>query len=374
MKNKIVLRVLFVALLGLSFAACTKEGLQKPPHKPAEQPPPVKNDTTVKIKLQAVVTIGAITYDSLPAQWRITSWDVNNVPYQKDTLLAAGVNTVTVPKDHIRFRFRLNKWGITDELMLRKDQLQEDVVYTLGGQKAAKRLRKEENFRFVMQQWEPSSRIHYAYGNNGLSAVEFYQKMPQYSALQFTQKHLYQYNGSAVSRINVFDETNAATGFTEFTYNPQGTKVTHIHQQSYDVETFAAVEHSYRTGTAEITIDYLYNNGNAMEYVMKMRGGNKVEERAISSTGGGEGGTFTYDLYINPFAHMNMPDIFISNLSKNNLVDEQKNYSGNIPSAVVYKREYTYDSDGYPVEVVKHYKGYQTNEHLYTIKTVYTYL
>jgi hypothetical protein len=374
MKLKIVQRISFMALLALSFTACKKEDLKIPPQNGNEQPPPVQTVETVKVKLQAIVTIGSITYDSLPAQWRITSWDANNIPFQKDTLLAAGVNTVAVPKDHIRFQFSMNKWGISDEVMLRKDQLQHDVVYTLGGQKAARRLRKEESFLFVMEQWQPSSRIHYAYGSNGLSAVEFYQKKPQFSGLQFTHKHLYQYSGAAVSRIDVFDETNAATGFTEFTYNAQETKITHMHQKSYSVETFAAVEYSYPGGIAEITIDYLYNNGNAMEYKMKIRGGNKVEEQAISSTGGGEGGTYRYDFNINPFAHMNMPNIFLSNLSKNNQVNEQKNYSGSIPSVIVYKQEYIYDDEGYPVEVMKYYKGYQNGEHLYKIKTVYTYM
>ncbi len=374
MKNKIVQHLSLVALLALSFAACKKEDLKVPPQKGNDQPPPANNAETIKVKLQAVVTIGSITYDSLPAQWRIISWDANNVPHQKDTLLAAGAHTVAVPKDHTRFQFTMSKWGITDEVLLRKDQLQQDVVYTLGGQKAARRLREEKSYLFVLEQWQPSSRIHYSYGNKGLSAVEFYQKKPQFSELQFTHKHLYQYNGAAVSRISIFDETNTATGFTEFTYNAQGTKITNMHQKSYDVETFAAVEYSYPAGAAEITIDYLYNNGKAMEYKMKIRGGNKVEEQAVSSTGGGEGGTYKYDFNINPFAHMNMPNIFLSNLSKNNQVDQQKAYTGNIPSAIVYKQEYSYDNEGYPVEVVKHYKGYQTGEHLYKIKTVYTYL
>jgi hypothetical protein len=106
---------------------------------------------------------------------------------------------------------------------------------------------------------------------------------------------------------------------------------------------------------------------------MKIKGGNKVEDRASSSTGGGEGGTYKYDFNINPFVHMNMPNMFLSNLSKNNLVDQQKNFHGSIPSTVVYKYEYSYDNDGYPKEVVKYYKGYLTGEHLYKIKTVYTY-
>ena len=374
MKNKIVQRLSLVALLALAFASCKKEDFQIPPQKPGEQPPPANTVETIKVKLQAVVTIGAITYDSIPAQFRITSWDANGVPYQKDTLLAAGTNVVSVPKAHTRFQFSVNKWGITDEITLRKDQVQEDVVYTLGGGKAAKQLRKEESFLFVQGDYRPDSRILYTYGTKGISAIEFYQKKPQYEELQFTNKHLYNYSGNNVSRIDFFDSANTAIGFANFTYNAQGTKVINMQQKSYDVETYAAVEHSFPAGAAEITVDYLYNNGNAMEYKMKIRGGNKVEDQAISSTGGGEAGTYKYDFNINPFAHMNMPNIFLSNLSKNNLIEQQKNYSGNIPSAEPYKFEYTYDADGYPVELVKHFKNYRTGEHLYKVKTVYTYM
>ena len=42
--------------------------------------------------------------------------------------------------------------------------------------------------------------------------------------------------------------------------------------------------------------------------------------------------------------------------------------------AVVYKSEYRYDDEGYPVELIQYYKGYLSGEHLYKTKTVFTYL
>ena len=70
---------------------------------------------------------------------------------------------------------------------------------------------------------------------------------------------------------------------------------------------------------------------------------------------------------------MNWPDIFLSKSSKNNMISQQKGYAGGFPVAEPYKFEYTYDADGYPVELVKSYKSYTTGEHLYKTKTVYTY-
>ena len=105
---------------------------------------------------------------------------------------------------------------------------------------------------------------------------------------------------------------------------------------------------------------------------MKIKGGNKFEDSA-TSLNGGESGTYQYDFNINPYAHMNIPNIYLSNLSKNNLVAQEKSYSGAIPSSEPYKFEYQYSEDGYPTELVKNFKNYLTGEHLFKIKTIYTY-
>lgn len=70
---------------------------------------------------------------------------------------------------------------------------------------------------------------------------------------------------------------------------------------------------------------------------------------------------------------MNAPDLYLSRLSKNNMISQQKGYSGSIPSAEPYKFEYSYDNEGYPVELEKSFKSYATGEHLYKVKTIYTY-
>lgn len=361
-------------LSALLLTACTKTAvvIQDPADLPTE--PPGNPTGMLRIKLQAVIGVGSIIYDSLPADFSITSWDSTNTAYTTDTVLGPGAQTVLLPANRTHYLFKVNKWGISDELLLDRQEVVENLVYILGGSKAAKRLRMEEEFTFIAGAYQPSGKTIYSYNNNGISQIEFYQKLPQYQELQFTRKHLYVYAGSKVARINVFDGRNTATGYTTFTYNEQANRIIQLHQRSYDVETFAAVEYAAANAQHDISINYLYNNGNTLEYKMKIKGGNKVADHAIGSTGGGETGTYKYDRQINPFAHMNMPDIFLSNLSKNNVVEEQKNYGGSIPSALLYKIEYSYDTVGYPTEVVKHYKGYSSGDHLYQIKTVYTYM
>ncbi|HYG51108.1 MAG TPA: hypothetical protein VD905_09410, partial [Flavobacteriales bacterium] len=216
---------------------------------------------TLIVKLQAVVTVGDINYDQIPASFKIISWDANGVMYQKDTLLAAGVNQIKLPKSHVKYQFKMNKWGISDEMTLERKQLNEYEIYTLGGSKAAKKLRLQETYLFAEGSYRPSSKAVYSYRSNGsLNQVDFYQKMPQHSALQFTHKNVYVYAGSNVSRINTVEANGTASGFIAFTYNPQGTKVVSMHRKNYDQETFASVSHSFPTGHALITIDYLFNN------------------------------------------------------------------------------------------------------------------
>jgi hypothetical protein len=334
----------------------------------------LNSESYLSIKLQAVVSIGDIVYDSIPANFKITSWNAAGEKFEKDTLLSAGAKEVYLNASHVRFNFKVQKWGITDDMTVSRDQVIEGTTYAVGGAKEAKKLKLEETFTFINGSYKPDSKAIYSYGANGdLDKVEYYQKLPQYADLQLVYKDIYQYDGNNVSKIERFEGDGDKVGFTEFTYNPQGTRVTNINQKSYDQQTGAAVEYSFPPGQAQIVIDYLYSNGNSMEYKMKIVGGNKVEESAISSRGGGESARFRYDFNINPYAHMNMPNIFLSNLSRNNMTDQDRTYSGSIPSSVPGGFQYSYDNDGYPVEVIKQYRSYPNQELLYKTKTVFTY-
>jgi hypothetical protein len=332
------------------------------------------NESYLKVKLQAVVTVGNITYDSIPATFTITSWNAAGEKFEKDTILLAGAKEVYLPSSHVRFSFRVQKWGVTDEMTLNRDQITEETTYTIGGAKAAKKLKTEETFAYISGVYKPDSRSVYSYNANGtLAKVEYYQKLPQYEDLQLVFKDVYFHDGNKVGKIERFEGDGDKVGFTEFSYNAQGTKVTNIRQKSYDQETGAAVEYAYPPGQAQISIDYLFNNGNSMEYKFKIVGGNKVEDVAVSSRGGGESGKYKYDFNVNPYAHMNMPTLYLSNLSRNNLIEQVKSYSGSIPTMEPFGFQYSYDDDGYPLQLLKSYKGYQSGDILLRTKTIYSY-
>ena len=84
----------------------------------------------IKVKLQAVISIGDINYDNIPAQFRINSWDAQGVLTVKDTMLAGGANEILLPKSRVKYQFQLSKWGISDEMTLTREQLTEGITYT----------------------------------------------------------------------------------------------------------------------------------------------------------------------------------------------------------------------------------------------------
>ncbi len=327
----------------------------------------------IKVKLQTVIRIGDIVYDNIPALFKLISWDSKGVLTEKDTLLVGGVNEVFLPKSGIKYQFKLSKWGVSDEMTLNKDQISETAVYTLGGAKSPKKLRLEEQFTFTQAGYMPSGKTIYSYDPNGnLNKIEYYDKLPQFSDLRLSWSKVYVYTNNKLSKINYINDQGSQVGYLELTYNTEGTKIIKMKEVNYDQVTNAQVEYQFLPGYARINFKYTFSNGNTMDYIQKVIGGNRTEDSA-SSPGGGESGLYQYDFNINPLAHMNIPNIFLSNLTKNNLVNQKKTYSGSIPSAEPYKFEYSYDDEGYPKELIKSFKNYLNGEHLFKIKTVYTY-
>jgi hypothetical protein len=183
---------------------------------------------------------------------------------------------------------------------------------------------------------------------------------------------VFEYNGAHVQTIRRYDEANKVIGVTSFGYDAQG-KVRSIAQNENGQQTNAIV--AYFSGTQEeATIQYTYpGKPQTMQYNMLFYGGNLINGTATTSNGNVEAGRYDYDFEINPYAHMNWPDLFLSNSSKNNRINQYKTYQYNYPTIEPYSFSFTYDEEGYPKEQVKKFKSYSNNAHLYTTKTVYVY-
>jgi hypothetical protein len=56
-----------------------------------------------------------------------------------------------------------------------------------------------------------------------------------------------------------------------------------------------------------------------------------------------------------------------------NITSQQKDYSGSYPTAYPYSFNYTYDADGYPTQVIKHFRSPVTGNYVFSTKTVFVY-
>lgn len=326
----------------------------------------------LNLKAKLKILLGDVLYDSLPGRLSIDATDAQNNHWVRTIDLGKGVTTLRVPAQYVQYTFRSSKWNVPIERSFSRAALSEHFLVNLEGFKAPKQLVREVSFLELASGLREESRTEYSYGgNNKLSGIRYFQRLPQYANLQLQHVYAFRYSGGQLDTISRYAPDNTRNGFTAFSYT--GAKITGMHNKSFDQQTYAAVEY---TGTAlnpRITIDYLFSNGNSMLYRMDYSSGNKVSERTQSSTGAAQTAVFGYDDNINPYHQLGYPDLFFTNSSINNRVLEQANYGGSFPSVIPYKFEYSYDADGYPAFLYVSYKGFTSGQHLYRIKNVFSY-
>lgn len=357
---------LLAAVAMLFLFACKKDGVSKPPQ---HQPPPVDTGSHITVKVHLKITVGNIVYDSLPGTLKIRS--INN-QWTKTMDLTPGMNTVRLPKSHEAYQMEVNKWNTTFTRTVNIGNAPQNMVIQMEGFRQPKRLNETTIYRQVMGAYTIDSKEEYTYNANGsLHKIKYYRKLPQFPSIQHIHTYTFIYSGGLVRKIERHDNNGILEGFTTFEY--AANRIVNMINKEYDREAYAHVEYSATGAHNLVDIDYLYHNGNALSYNMKFRHGNMVEDHSQSSTGAGSSGVYQYDHNINPFAHLNYPDFYLSHSSKNNITTEQGGSVGSIPSVVIYKYEYTYDNDGYPAELIRGFKGATSGEHLYNLKTIYTY-
>jgi len=342
---------------------------------PADNPPPTPIPS-VKIKIKPMIKIGDVTYDSIPVNFTWITWDATGKMIATSKIaLPAGTNEVTLPANAYKYSLQVERWGIHDEIELLKTNLQEGTVYSLGGSKAAKKLKSELIYNWVNGAYVSHSKNAYEYDAGGkLSQILYYLRRADNTPyISLTDKFIYNSSGR-VERIKRYDSSNNLVSENVFDYDAQG-RIYRLSQTADESYTSGHVTYSAATGPGSynMSIRYSYTQPLTMTYNMTYKRGNKVQDAAIASNYSNESGTYQYDFNINPYIHMNWPDLFLSHQSKNNMVAQQKAFASVQPTAVPLGFNYTYDADGYPKELVKTYFSYPGNIYMYTTKTVYNY-
>jgi hypothetical protein len=334
----------------------------------------------VKIKIRPLIKIGDIVYDSIPVQIIVQSWDNNGFIGSKFISLKPGTNEITLERSVPRYKILLLKWGTTDQLELTQNDIQEGTLYTLGGSKEAKKLQSEVELKLENGTYKPLTKNSYIYDGQGrLAEIRYFQRKTDNTPfLAMTEKITRNWSGKVTKRVS-YGTKNEVISQTDFTYNQQGRiagikEINSDNTTQADVEYFAGEGGTGISGNYSVNIKYSYSRHYyTMNYNMIFKGGNLTEDVATTSHYNYEKGMYNYDWAINPYIHMDLPDLFLSKSSKHNRNIQYKEYATQFPTNIPSKFEYTYDADGYPKELITTYIAYETGAFLFKTKTVYTY-
>lgn len=330
--------------------------------------------TAIAINLRLAVQVGEIRYDSIPGTVLYTTWDASQPISGRYIVLAAGTNKLTLDKNVVKHHFRITKWGKVYELSLLQSEVENGKTYVMGGNQQAKMLKSEITSKLVNGNYVAESKTSYTYHSPGkLSRIDYYLKRDN---SPYLAKHeLFTYAGDRVEKIERYDEKKNLSGYTDFTYNAAG-QISGISELAGERLTKASITRHALPGSefTDLSFAFSYSHtANGMRYYQRYRNGNRVSDNSNTDNHNTETGSYDYDNNINPYAHMGWPDLFLVNHSKNNLVWQQKTFYGNYPTAVAYDFKYKYDAEGYPVELIRHYRSAITNQFLFTTKTVFSY-
>ncbi|MFT3705365.1 MAG: hypothetical protein QM802_23555 [Agriterribacter sp.] len=342
------------------------------------EPPPDDSDAYVTIKILPIIKVGDIVYDSIPVTLFLKAYDEHGQYIHTTRILNAGTNELQLAKAPVKHVLQVYKWNTTDEIEIKREDLKEGMIYYIGGHREALKLKEVLNYMSTSTGgWTPQSKQYYQYDQDQLMHIQHYLKREDQTPYIAFAENM-EYTGGKITAIKARGEAVPEEEVTSFSYDGEG-KLYHMENQSGGERTSADVTYSALEERSGISVGYSINavysythHANKMYYAIVVKGGNVVQDNATSS-GGGESSNYQYDFGINPFAHLHLPDLYFSNLSRNNRTMAWKNYYGVTPQTEPYEFSYTYNSDGYPKELITKYWYYSTKKYAHSIKTVFSY-
>ncbi|MGN6420192.1 MAG: hypothetical protein ACTHMC_21980 [Pseudobacter sp.] len=336
-------------------------------------------NTAKKIFIQPLIKVGDIVYDSIPVQLILRSFDAQNNMTYNAMNLPAGLQQVELPANAVKYQLTVSKWGTQDEITLKKEDIQENTVYSIGGNMPAKKLKNVYTNRIVDGVSKPETKMDYTYHANGeLKQTDLWVKNEDGSNLR-SRTDLYEYTNGKITAIRNYNETDKLIGTSSFTYDAAG-RVSTMDELLHGLRKTATVNYIPLETRAGITQDYrieiqIRESGYtiARQYSKTISGGCVVADNYNYGNGDMIAGIYNCDLTINPYAHLGIPDFYLNQYVKHNVKLESKTYANLFPEYEVYDIQYTYDGNGYPLSIIKKYRNYWNKTEAYSVKTGFTY-
>ncbi len=358
MRKLLFSKVMQMTVVAVLLTACSKQDDILTPTPPTQ---PVQGYFMVKLK--ASITVGDVVYDSIPATFTISSWNINSVARQKDTSLNAGAQVIYLPKDAVRYSIKMQKWGVTYEKTLNRAEVAEGALYLLGGQKEAKKLQWVTEETFVNGAPILSSKQKFLYDVQG-RVNEVHSYAPDLNGvLRSGSVDLFLYGGNELWVNSMTASTAILFSHSAYTFDALGRTV----ESKYE---YLTEKHVYTNLYTSEGILMLFGKNavdvNGSRIALKFSGGNLVEEKTIITNYPTVVKQFRHDFNINPYVIIKMPSLYFERSSKNNVLTES--WEGKDRYTYVY----TYDSDGYVTEVTTRIRSNDGQLVNYS-RTMYTY-
>ncbi|MGZ5246922.1 MAG: hypothetical protein ACXWV5_07760, partial [Flavitalea sp.] len=332
MRKTFVETAIHLLVVAVLLTACNKQDVLIPPTPPGTPQP---ENGFFAVNLKAAITVGDVVYDSIPATFTLTYWDVNNVSHQKDTSLDAGVQVVYLPKNALKYSLKMQKWGVTYEKNLNKSEVTEGALYQLGGYKEPKRLKWVSEERFENGSFVLSSKQEFIYDAQGrINEIHAYAPDPNDGVLRSGNSDLFLYGENELWINNVSKDGQTMWGHTAYTFDGQGRTIQSKIQFLNENHIYT---NQYTNDGIRMLVGANATNPNGSRIELRFLGGNRVEEKTIIPNYANTIKSYSYDFNINPYVIINMPSMYFEHNSKNNILAES--WEGN--SRIV--NEYKYD-------------------------------
>ncbi len=338
--------------------------------KPVEHAP-----TEFSITVHPLFSIGNVLYDSIPVSLKLTTYPVQGEPFTTIHALPAGSKKFTLSKNAAKYTLSISKWGMQDSSTILPTDMKDGITYWLGGTKAAKKLKYESVYRQSGNTWLADTRKEYLYGNNDrVNLINHFKKAADYSTILEMKEEII-YENNRVSQIK--KSINNQNSF--YTYQPDG-KLAQLRYTDMEGQTIGLANYvtlpggigsssNYSVSTVFESTKYYYKQ----HYTYEVHNGNVLKFNYATTHGDTETSLYEYDFGINPFIHLQLPELGFTSLSKNNVTKRYANYTTNIPKHTAYEYRYVYDADGYPIELYTKYRLTEGATEAFSTKTVFNY-
>jgi hypothetical protein len=331
------------------------------------------------IFIRPVIKIGDLVYDSIPVHLVVRSFDAQGNMDYRAMSLPAGLQPVHLSKNAVRYTLSVSKWGTQDEIAIEKKDVVEGSVHVIGGAKQAKLLKTVFESKLVNGVSTPLTKTEYQYHSDSeLRQILTWGKRPDRTTY-LQQRQEFDHVSGNITGVRFYNEHDALSASRRFDYNATN-RVIAMEEKAGADETRATVSYTALETSSGITQDHQvdisydythhYYKGH---YTKTMRGGSVLVDRYSTSHGTKEETLYGFDFAINPYAHLRIPDLTLSQYARHNVNRQWKSYVHSFPLEEAYDFSYTYDGDGYPTQLITKYRSYLTKADVYSIRTVFVY-